>query len=905
MDHARLRNLMPFALSALSLPGAGVQAPNAAWRTLATAHYRIHYPPMLSDWAQDVASSIEGIHVQVVALVGYESPGPIQVLLVDPAGDPNGMAVPLLPNPYLILWATEPRSDDFHGNALSSWTEELVSHEMTHIHHLMRPMRARTSMGNLFGLPIGPLVLKCPRWVSEGYATLAEGRITGSGRPHSALRAALIRQWAREGKLPAYGSLDQVQGFLAGNMAYLVGSTYLEWLERQRPREPDVLKRLWKQLASKRNRSFDEAFLATFGFPAADGYQRFQAEAAHDALEWELHMKAQGLREGELFLRAGGTLRDLAVSPDGTRLLASLEARDHAGLRVWSLREKEAPKAHGKSDPLNAVEDVAPESPARRAVATLPTLDHRLPHLAEWVDDATIRFQLKHADAEGSLHRRPALWRLGDGVDRAPRTLPPARWRTLEPVHRAGAWELVLDGARAPLPGQAVGRAFVDEARGFLWAGCEVDGVVEVVRAPFAREGGVPVFRAAQVMTRTVSGAWNPAPSPDGKTLFFTTLDARGMEIRRLDLALPPLASPPAPEPRLLTTRAVMPPPVEAAALPRAAGPAPSTPYRALENQWLQLGSGAALAPSGTSWQLGLAGADLLRRFSWQALAGFGDDAGPRGAVAGLSSAAWAWRPSLTVFSATARPSRQRFAPAAADRRRQGGELSFIWENSGEVPFWFSPVVASERVEPLDSPDPARTRSLLGLRAGLKALWARGAWGVAFNPNLQWFPGVTTGTRTDHWNLLRADLALRLENPAVPVTLRTSGGRIVNSGAAGEAFHLGGSATALVPVSLDCDRVEQPALPEFLATGDRFLRWRGEVGGPVRAYLEGAAVWNPGPGRPPFQRVAGLEVSLDNPLGAASEEVLRRMRLQAGVHRPLDGPMKNRTVATLTVVLRP
>ena len=73
----------------------------------------------------------------------------------------------------------------------------------------------------------------------------------------------------------------------------------------------------------------------------------------------------------------------------------------------------------------------------------------------------------------------------------------------------------------------------------------------------------------------------------------------------------------------------------------------------------------------------------------------------------------------------------------------------------------------------------------------------------------------------------------------------------------------------------------------------------------VSAYLEGTALWNAGQDRPPFVRVAGAQFSLNAPLGSASEDVLRRMRLQVGLHRPLDGIMRNRTVATVTLVLRP
>jgi hypothetical protein len=229
------------------------QAPWAAWKTIATAHYRIHYPPALEDWAMDVAGRIEAIHAQVTAQVGYQSPKPVQVVLADPMAEANGLAVPLLPSPHVVLWRTEPRSDSPIGGAMSSWTEELLAHELTHIHHLMRPASARQPgpVPSLFALPLGPLLLKCPRWVSEGYATLLEGRVTGSGRPHSAFRAAVLRQWARAGKLPPYRALDRSQDYLGADMAYLVGSAYLEWLERQRPDQPDLLQRLWKHLAGQ------------------------------------------------------------------------------------------------------------------------------------------------------------------------------------------------------------------------------------------------------------------------------------------------------------------------------------------------------------------------------------------------------------------------------------------------------------------------------------------------------------------------------------------------------------------------------------------------------------------------------------------------------------------------------
>ena len=900
-----LRALGYLTVSAVLMGAPGSQAPWAPWRTIQTAHYRIHYPPVLAGWAADVAGRIEGIHAQVTAVVGYTSPEPVQVVLVDPRQEANGSAVPLLTGPYVMLMRTEPLSDNIHGAAMSSWTELVVTHELTHIHHLMRPSGPQNVFTSLFALPVGPVAMKAPRWVMEGYATLVEGRITGSGRPHSPLRAAILRQWAVMGKLPAYEELNQSPKYLGAHMAYLAGSAYLEWLERQRPAQPDILQRLWKQLASRRGLSFPAAFKATFGFTAQDGYQRFQAETSHDALAWETRIRAQGLRQGELWLRAPGTLTDLAVSPDGQHLLASLEDGGQAGLRVWDLAVKPKPVRPPKPDPLNGVEDAPPEWHPPTLAASLPALDGQPPQLAQWVSPDTILFQLKRPDAEGTLHRQPALWHLRGSVDRHPGDLPSPRWRTLEPLHRDGRWVLELHRQAVPLPGQAAGRAFVDEPRQQILAGCELDGVWNLVRIPYHTTPSGLVFEPAQRLTRTVSAAWNPAPSPDGHWLYYTSLDARGMEIRKLDLTLPPLEQAEIAEVRTLTQATVMPAPLAPDLLPRPVPPPPSHPYRARENLSLDLTGGVLVAPAGHGYQLGLAGQDLLGRLSWQALAGFGDGAGPRGAAVGVSSTAWSWKPSLNAFSALERPSLQSTAPVSRDQERQGLELAASCDDLGAPHLWASPVLAWERDQHLDQTATTftATRSLAGLRTGLKSLWGRGPWLFTSSPTLDLYEGSTrTGATTRTWSAFRASFSVHLASPGPGFTLKAEEGRF--SGSPLEAFHLGGVGSSLVPLSLDSNRLEQPALPAFYANGDHFQRYRAELGTRLHAYLEGDALWNAGQERPGFQRVMGVEFAMDIE-GPAGEQLAKKVRIEAGVHRPLDGTMRGRTVATLSLVVRP
>ncbi len=909
-------------LSAVSVVAASPQqAPHADWRTIRTAHYRIHYPPVLADWAQDVASRVEGIHAQVVKLVGYEYPKPVQVVLRDPVEEANGETVPLLPYPYFTLWRTEPRSDTFM-DAMSGWTEVLVTHEFVHMQHLTRPQNQPTWLERWLDLPLGPLVMKGERWVWEGYATLAEGRLTGSARPHGVSRSALLRQWAIQGNLPDYGHLNGFQGFRGGSMAYLVGSAYLEWLERQRPQTPDILQRLWKQMASKKRRSFDANFKATFGFTAKDGYDRFRAEVTHDALEWEARLKAEGLREGDLWWRSAGSLSDLSVSPDGSRLLATLDGGASPGLCVWDLLPKkkpaktEAPKEEAP-DP-NEVADVAPESPDRKADHRLPRLNFQMPDRPWWVDDHRVGFMLKRRDAEGIQKRAPGLWRLegdGQGIDLHPQPLGRGRWLALEPVNRQGRWMLECQGRIVPLPGQAAGRAVLDASNHTLYAACVLEGTWNLVRVPVTPEGFGPVER----LTRTTSAVWNPAPSPDGKTLFFTRLDARGIEIRRLNLEQAPLnetASSMAGsttgltiDARILNPDAIISRPIEKGLLPEPGPVPPSEPYRAWDNQLISPSAGITLGPSGQSWQIGVMGNDLaVDRLAWQALISEGIDGGPSGANAALRYSGWAWNPSATVFLAREKPSHQRYRQTLGlDRERRGAEVSFTFDDRGEQPFWFSPVVAWERDERLDGPSLGEQghRTLAGLRLGAEAHRARGSWGFGLQGEGQGFVGESRwgSGSAESWNAVRAWLKATVYTPRGPLSFRSEWGRI--GGDAPEAFHFGGQTAALVPLSLEVDRVEQAALPAYQAMGKRLLRWRGEWGEAVHAYVEGTALWSGNSSRSAFQRVAGIECSLKGLMGPHSEEALRKLDVSLGAHRILDGALKNHDVITLNLVLRP
>ena len=173
---------------------------------------------------------MEAVSPRVAEYIGYEPPRRIDVVVSDPAADANGIAYPFLDRPTIELWATPPDPESGLGE-FRDWTEILVTHEFAHIVHLTRPRNRPGLVERLFPLPIGPVFWNSPRWVAEGYATLVEGALTGSGRPASGYRAMVLRRFAIEGKLPSYEGMNGVSGWLGGSMAYLVGSSFLEWLE--------------------------------------------------------------------------------------------------------------------------------------------------------------------------------------------------------------------------------------------------------------------------------------------------------------------------------------------------------------------------------------------------------------------------------------------------------------------------------------------------------------------------------------------------------------------------------------------------------------------------------------------------------------------------------------------------
>jgi hypothetical protein len=514
------RTLLLPVLVAVALAGpaaAPAQPPDDEWRTLELPHFRVHYPAASEEWARRAAARLEAVRERLIEEIGYAPPQVVDVIVADPLSRPNGSAWPLLGNPRMVLWTTPPAPSSILGS-YRDWGELVALHEDVHLVHLLRPSRnrLRDRLGRLLpAADLGPIAHRAPRWVTEGYATLLEGRLTGAGRPHGGLRAAVLRQRARAGRLPGYGALGAGDdSWLGDSMAYLAGSAYLEWLEERAG--PGALRDLWARMTARRDRSFDEAFRGVFGDVPAELYGRFTAELTWRAMEAERRLGGEANEVvGELWADLSRGTGAPAVSPDGLRIAAVLAGEPGDGapprLVVWETAVDEEAEARWRDERERIARDdpddvaaVRSAPPAREVVATLPTFDGRAPADPRWTDDGALLF-----------------WALGpgpDGVDRADLY----RWRV--DAEGGGAVDRLTRGADLrypePLAGGSGERAIAVRSRHGLSQLVAVDlatGAATALTETSAAEvwatprvdpsaGGGPTERLAAMLHR--DGRW-------------------------------------------------------------------------------------------------------------------------------------------------------------------------------------------------------------------------------------------------------------------------------------------------------------------------------------------------------------------------------------------------------------
>jgi Tol biopolymer transport system component len=537
------RLLAPLAAAVLAAAPVAApsraQAPHEAWRTLELPRFRVHYPAASEAWALRTAARLEAIRDRLEAEIGFAPAEVVDVVVADPLSRPNGTAWPFLAGPRMVLWTSPPEPASVLGS-YRDWGELVAVHEDAHLVHLLRPSRnpGRRALARL--LPaggVGPISTRAPRWVTEGYATLLEGRLTASGRPNSDLRSAILRQRARAGRLPGYRALGSGdESWLGRSMAYLAGSAYLEWLEgRPAPpagAEPDgasggspregALRDLWARLTARRSRSFDEAFRGVFGASPGELYGRFTAELTWRAMEAERLLREGGAggplgegagpggeragepgtgrgagQGGELWQDLSWSTGAPALAPDGSRIAVVLRHReDPPRLVVWETGPDEAAEERWREERERVAAADPEDVPAvrvgplpREPVATLPTFGGREPMEPRWSPDGdSLLFTALGPDREGFLRADLYRWTPATGA-----------------VERLTRWADLRSADPIPSLAGAAGRAVAVRNR---------HGFSQLVAVDLATGSVAPLTEPS------VEVVWaTPRVSPDGRRL--------------------------------------------------------------------------------------------------------------------------------------------------------------------------------------------------------------------------------------------------------------------------------------------------------------------------------------------------------------------------------------------------
>ncbi|HEU4455602.1 MAG TPA: hypothetical protein VFR81_21235 [Longimicrobium sp.] len=959
--------LLVALLAILRAAPAGAQVltrPHLEWRTARTEHFTVHYPRELEAWTMDVLTRLEPAHAQVSALVGFAPRARTTIVVEDPSSQTNGFAFPLLDGPAIGLWPTPPDPRSVLGNS-RGFAEKLVVHEFAHVAHLSRPSRnaRQRLLWRLSPLRVGPVARKAPRWVTEGYATYVEGALTGSGRPYSVIRAAVLRQWALEGRLPSYGQLDATGGFYGGAMAYLAGSAYLEWLAAQRGGDSSLVN-LWRRMSARQDRTFPAAFSGVFGAAPHELYGRFTVDVTERALAARTALEAAGIVEGDTVQRLSWSTGDPAVSRDGQHLAIVLRGAPGTPSRVvvWKTADEPGDSAAAAAaarllarDPED-VPDVRGRPRPKRAIATLFPVDGRghddprflpdgsgilvtrseprpdgatRPDLFVWswrkggalrrvtrgasIHSADPAPDGRSAAAVRCLYGRCDLVRVDlasgavttlaeggqDAVFYRPRFSPDGRSIAVA-VQREGTWGLMLaDAATSALRAVAV-----QDGASRYDAAWLADGRLVAV----SERGGVanlaiidPATGAETPLTRVTGAAVAPEPAAGTGHVFYLSLHAGGMDLMRVH----PDSARPGPVVALDAALAPAAPRVAAAVpdtLPRTAVP-PSRGY-GLGPRRIRLLPMSSDGQDGGVYGGTLVGTDPIGRFTWLLNGVGGEEGTPRGVSLNLLYRGWRPAVGLDLFSFTHDPSE--LGP---------GEDGFTVDQELDASY----LGGALSLEYPYAGTPSRWRARAGGSAGslqlgngdgdVDRLLAYAEQGVAFSRSRGrqsisgslWLHGSAGRTGEDDWRRGVATGTLGVGLFGFNARGQVTYGRVNDNAPRWERFTAGGIAQPLFDRAILSQRLPMPAARFGVVEGSELLQYRASTGiGGLTAYYWGATA---DPDRESWYRVAGVETTQTvESIGIIG---LPAFRFTAGVGYPLDAPDRHELNVYTSITFRP
>jgi hypothetical protein len=360
------RALLPLLMAAGlllagSMPAAHAQlAADAHWRTLESTNFRVTYESGLEPLARRAAASAERAHAALSALVADAPRGPIDIVVADNVDLSNGYATPF-PSNRIVVYA-KPPADVLELQYVGDWIDLVVTHELAHIFHLDVSGAAGRLMRAIFGRLPAPwpvfTAVGTPAWSIEGLAVSIESMLAGLGRIHGSYHEMIVRTAVLSGEMDGIDRLVSGSPLWPGNArVYIYGSLFYDYLARRYG--PDVARHIVRETAGSVLPApiwFDDVGRAALGITFTQAYADWYAELEARYARLAAELQQRGLTASEPLTDHGAWASYPRFSPDGRAIAyAASDLRSlprtrvidsGSGRELWSRRRHDlAPAA--------------------------------------------------------------------------------------------------------------------------------------------------------------------------------------------------------------------------------------------------------------------------------------------------------------------------------------------------------------------------------------------------------------------------------------------------------------------------------------------------------------------------------------------------------------------------------
>lgn len=209
--------------------------PALSWQMLETSHFYIIYHPGLAGPAREAAEVAEEAYRFWTAELKYAPPGKTNIVLADVTDFPNGYAMPFANND-IVVYMSAWKASLWANTRFSGWLERVITHEYGHIVDMTNVQGFAQFIRAIFGSVFLPNAFKPTVWL-EGIPDYGEFLKSGHSRADDARTEMSLRVMAQSGRWPTLAQLgtyyDRPEWPPPGTISHDLGPWLMRYLEER------------------------------------------------------------------------------------------------------------------------------------------------------------------------------------------------------------------------------------------------------------------------------------------------------------------------------------------------------------------------------------------------------------------------------------------------------------------------------------------------------------------------------------------------------------------------------------------------------------------------------------------------------------------------------------------------